>query len=82
MLRSETVEEFMVSVKNEGSLMGKKMPYPFNLRSNEGTMLSLDNKSYFLQFVLLKMDIEIVIFIMLQKNMTMKNMKSGQILKD
>ena len=50
MLRSETVEEFTVSTKKDGRFdEGKKMPYPFNLRSNEGgPCLSVDNKELFL----------------------------------
>ena len=49
MLRPETVEEFTVSVKKDGKFdKGKTMPYPFNMRPNEGgPSLSIDNRELF-----------------------------------
>ena len=49
MLRPETVEEFTVSVKKDGKFdEGKTMPYPFNMRPNEGgPSLSIDNRELF-----------------------------------
>lgn len=49
MLREETVEEFTFSKLVDGSFdKGKKMPYPFNMRPNEGgPSLSIDNRELF-----------------------------------
>ncbi len=49
MLRPETVEEFTVSVMKDGQFdKGKTMPYPFNMRLNEGgPSLSIDNRELF-----------------------------------
>ena len=50
MLRAETVEEFTVSSKEQNYFdRGQKMPYPFNLRKNEGgPSLTIDNKEMYL----------------------------------
>ena len=50
MLRPETLEEFTVSVIKDGKFdEGKKMPYPFNMRPNEGgPSLSIDNRELFI----------------------------------
>ncbi|MDB2675726.1 OmpA family protein [Flavobacteriales bacterium] len=50
MLRPETVEEFTYSTLKDGQFQeGKEMPYPFNMRKNEGgPCLTVDNRELYL----------------------------------
>jgi len=49
MLRPETVEEFTFSTLKDGQFQqGEEMPYPFNMRKNEGgPSLSVDNRELY-----------------------------------
>ena len=69
MLREETVEEFTFSKLVDGSFdKGKKMPYPFNMRPNEGGQVCQSIiENCFLLFVLMKKGIKTVIFIIRRK---------------